>query len=183
MSTQLNAGYDLPDLEDVGPPREWFALGLRFVMGWIFLTAGLGKVLGDFTAAGYLANVEPVSPASGLYAAMAASPTMLAFIDVAIPWGQVLIGLGLLVGGLVRLAAFFGALQSLAFYFGNWEFATIGEFAMGFVTSELVYMAVFLTIAALAAGRYYGLDARLETIEIDGEPLVARYPKLRYVLG
>ncbi|MEM4782638.1 MAG: DoxX family membrane protein [Halalkalicoccus sp.] len=159
------------------------AVGLRLVMGWLFLTAGLSKLLGEFSAAGYLANVDPASPAAGLYGAIAANPALVAMIDVAIPWGQLLIGLGLLVGGLVRLAAFFGALQMVAFYFGNWEMAGVSEILLGFATSDLVYIAVFVAIGVLAAGRYWGADAVIERYEVDGEPLIERYPKLRHVLG
>ncbi|MFC6906499.1 DoxX family membrane protein [Halalkalicoccus tibetensis] len=167
-------------------PVSWTAgaaLGLRLVMGLVFLTAGLGKLLGEFSAAGYLANVDPTSPLAGVYGAMAEIPALVAVIDVAIPWGQLLIGLGLLVGGLVRLAAFFGGLQMVAFYFGNWEMAGAYEVLTGFATSDLVYLIVFLAIGALAAGRVYGLDAVLERYEVDGEPLVERHPRLRYVLG
>lgn len=167
-------------------PASWTAgaaLGLRLVMGLVFLTAGLGKLLGEFSAVGYLANVDPASPMAGIYGAMAEIPALVAVIDVAIPWGQLLIGLGLLVGGLVRLAAFFGGLQMVAFYFGNWEMAGASEIALGFATSDLVYLIAFVAIAALAAGRVYGLDAAIERYEVDGEALVERHPRLRYVLG
>lgn len=159
------------------------AVGLRLVMGVVFLTAGLDKLLGEFSAVGYLANVDPASPLVGVYGAMAASPFVLDLVNVAVPWGQVLIGVGLLVGGLVRLTAFFGALQMTAFYFGNWEFAGASEALLGFATSDLVYVAVFVAIGVLAAGRYWGADAAIERYEIEGEPLVERYPKLRYLLG
>ena len=183
MSTQDARGYRVPKLDDVGPKPEWFAVGLRLAMGWIFITAGLGKLLEGFTAQGYLANVDPASPLSGVYGAMAASPAVIAAVDVAVPVGQVLIGTGLIVGGLVRLAAFFGAIQSLAFYFGNWDMAGAYDVLTGFVTSELVYALAFLTVAAYGAGRYYGADRFIERYEVDGEPLVERYPRLRYVLG
>ncbi|MCL7417059.1 MAG: DoxX family protein, partial [Halalkalicoccus sp.] len=136
-----------------------------------------------FDAAGYLANVDPASPAAGIYGAMATNPMLMELINVAVPWGQVLIGLGLLVGGLVRVAAFFGALQMTAFYFGNWEFAGAYEVLTGFVTSELVYLAVLIAIGALAAGRYWGLDAMIARYERDEVPVAERYPRLRYLLG
>ncbi|WP_245998411.1 DoxX family membrane protein [Halalkalicoccus subterraneus] len=160
------------------------AVGLRLLMGWIFLTAGIGKLTGEpFDAAGYLANVDPTSPTAGLYGAMAANPMLMDLINVAVPWGQVLIGLGLLVGGLVRVAAFFGALQMAAFYFGNWELAGAYEVLTGFVTSELVYLAVLVAIGALAAGRYWGLDAIIARYEREEVPVAERYPRLRYLLG
>ncbi|XVH30325.1 DoxX family membrane protein [Haloferacaceae archaeon DSL9] len=177
LTVRPNYGLEPSIAADADARRAWFVVGLRLLMGWIFLTAGIGKLAGGFSAAGYLANVDPASPASGIYAAMAANPALLEVVNVAVPVGQILIGVGLLVGGLVRLAAFFGAIQMLAFYAGNWDVAN------GFVNADLVYAAVFLTLAALAAGRYLGVDGLLERYEVDGEPLVERYPRLRYVLG
>lgn len=44
-------------------------------------------------------------------------------------------------------------------------------------------MLVFLSVAAFGAGRILGLDDAVEQYEIDGEPLIERYPLLEYVLG
>ncbi|ADJ15300.1 DoxX family membrane protein [Halalkalicoccus jeotgali] len=164
--------------EDTKSRVAGVAVGLRLLMGWIFLTAGIGKLTGEpFDAAGYLANVDPASPAAGIYGAMAANPVVMDLINVAVPWGQVLIGVGLLVGGLVRLAAFFGTLMMGAFYVGNWDVAN------GLVNADLVYLVVFLALVVLAAGRYWGLDALLARHEVDGEPAIERYPRLRYLVG
>ena len=57
------------------------------------------------------------------------------------------IGLGLIVGAFTRLAAFFGALMMLMFYLGNWDMAH------GPINGDFAYMLVFLTVAALGAGR------------------------------
>ena len=168
-----------------GYPHEltaWFVVALRFVMGGMMLFAGLGKfafISGDgFNAAGYLANINPVSPVSGLYGAMAASPMLIDVINVVIPVTQVLIGLALIAGAFVRLAALGGALQMLAFYLGGWDGQWLALF-----DSTLIYAVVFLAIGAFAAGRILGLDRYIEQLTIGGEPLIDRYPKLRYVLG
>ena len=160
----------------------WFVLALRFVMGGMILTAGLGKfafVSGDgFNAAGYLGNVNAASPVSGLYAAMAANPVLIDVINVVVPVTQVLIGLALIAGAFVRLAALGGALQMAMFYLGGWE----GNWLAAF-DSTLVYMIVFLALGAFAAGRILGADALIERLEVGGEPLVERYPKLGLLLG
>jgi thiosulfate dehydrogenase [quinone] large subunit len=98
---------------------------------------------------------------------------------VVVPVSQVLIGLALIVGAFVRLAALGGALQMAMFYLGSWDVAG----PLGFVNSDLVYLVVFLAIGAFAAGRILGLDRHIERLEVGGEPLIERYPKLRYVLG
>ena len=160
-----------------------FTVALRFVMGGMMLFAGLGKfafVRGEpFDASGYLVHgVDAASPVSGIYAAMAANATLLEVINVLIPVTQVLIGLALITGAFVRLAALGGGLQMLAFYLGGWE----GEL-MALFDSTLVYAVVFLTLAAFGAGRILGLDAYIERFDLGGETLVERYPALRYLLG
>ena len=146
-----------------------FVVLLRLVMGGMILFAGLGKfafVSGEgFNASGYLVHgVDPASPVSGLYAWMASSPLLLDVINVIIPVTQVLIGIALITGAFVRLAALGGAMQMLAFYLGGWE----GE---------------FLALGAFAAGRIAGLDRYIEQYEVGGVPLVERVPLLRYLLG
>ena len=161
----------------------WTVIALRFVMGGMMLLAGLGKYAfvpgGDsFDAFGYLSNVHGASPVSGIYATMAESAVLLDAINVIIPLTQVLIGIALITGAFVRLAAFGGALQMLMFYLGGWE----GEW-LALFDSTLIYAVVFVALGAFAAGRVGGLDAYIERIRVRGEPLVERYPKLRYLLG
>ncbi|MFW5964202.1 MAG: DoxX family protein [Natronomonas sp.] len=159
----------------------WFVLSLRLMMGIAFLNAGLSKLLAaePFTAAGYLMGAVPANggPAVGFFTWIASNPTALAVIDVAVPFGQLAIGLGLIVGAFVRLAAFFGALMMVMFYLANWDVAH------GVINGDFAYMLVFLAVAAFGAGRILGLDAYIEQYKIDGQALIEKYPKLDYVLG
>ena len=158
----------------------WFILALRLMMGLAFFQSGASKVLaGGFNAAGYLQNAPPAngSPIADVFVAMGNTPWLVDFANIAVPWGEVLIGLGLLVGGLTRLAAFWGAVLMLMFYLGNWEISH------GYINGDFAYMLVFLSVAAFGAGRVLGLDAYIEQYEIDGQPLVERYPALAYILG
>ncbi|KPN30275.1 DoxX [Halolamina pelagica] len=158
----------------------WFILALRLMMGLAFFQSGLDKVLsGSFSAGGYLLNAPRAngSPVAGLFEAMGSSQLFLDFVNVAVPWGELLIGLGLLVGGLTRLAAFWGAFMMLMFYLGNWSVSH------GYINGDFAYMLVFLAVAAFGAGRILGVDQYLEQYELDGRPLVERYPWTRYLLG
>jgi thiosulfate dehydrogenase [quinone] large subunit len=153
----------------------WFVLLLRLMMGYAFLHSGLDKVLsGSFTAAGYLGNVASTNgnPFESVFAWMANTPWFLDFVNVAVPWGELLIGIALLVGGFTRLVAFFGALMMLLFYFGNWSIEH------GYVNGDFAYMLVFLSVAAFGAGRILGVDAYLEDSDA-----VDSHPWLRYLLG
>ena len=161
----------------------WFVVTLRLVMGGMILFAGLGKfafISGEaFDASGYLVHgVDAASPVSGLFGAMAASPALMELINIIVPVTQVLIGVALIFGGFVRLAALGGALQMSMFYLGGWE----GDILAAF-DSTLIYAIVFLAIGAFAAGRILGADKYIEQVEIGGEPLIEKYPRAQYFLG
>ena len=85
-----------------------------------------------------------------------------------VPVGETLIGLGLLVGALVRLAAFFGGILMTFFYLGN------AAWSHGFVNSDLMGLLLFVTIGVLGAGRVLGLDALLERTDL-GDTRAAKY--------
>ena len=156
-----------------------FIVLLRATIGGMILFAGLGKVSEwPFDAAGYLANVGSASPVSGIYAAMASNAALMEIVNVVVPVTQVLIGVALIAGAFVRLAALGGAMQMTLFYLGGWS----GE-ALALFDSTLVYAMVFLTVAAFGAGRVLGLDAYIENVEVGGQALVEKFPRFRYVLG
>nr|WP_254662993.1 DoxX family protein [Haladaptatus sp. W1] len=138
----------------------------------------MGVHLGEpFSAGGYLANVAATNgnPIAGLFAWMGSTPWFVEVANVAVPWGELFIGLGLLVGAFVRLAAFFGALMMLMFYFGNWDIAH------GVINGDFAYMLVFLAVAAFGAGRILGLDTYIETVQDrrSGAPRALPHPRVR----
>ncbi|GAB3671092.1 DoxX family protein [Halopiger thermotolerans] len=147
---------------------------IRLVVGYWFLHAGWTKfafVAGEpFDAAGYLANAEtPIAP---LFEFVVGTPWLLEFTNVMIPVGEFLIGLGLVLGALVRLAAFFGGVLMTLFYLGN------ADWAHGYVNGDLLGLLMFVLVGVFAAGRLLGVDAYLEETEF-----VKRRPWLRYLLG
>ncbi|MFC3957212.1 DoxX family protein [Halovivax cerinus] len=158
----------------------WVVVALRFVMGGVMLFAGLGKVSEwPFDASGFLLHgVDPASPVSGIYATMAQTPVVLETINVIVPATQLLIGIALITGAFVRLAALGGAMQMVLFYLGGWA----GDW-LALFDSTLVYAFVFLALGAFAAGRMAGLDGYIERIRVGGQPLLERFPRLGYVLG
>ncbi|MFB6195352.1 MAG: DoxX family protein [Haloplanus sp.] len=148
----------------------WFAL-LRVLVGYWFFHAGITKVLFGFEAQGYLrfasqgAITEPIMQAFS-------SGILLTITELAVGWGELLIGLGLMVGALVRLASFFGAFLMVFFYFTN------HGWGHGMANGELWGLLMFMTIALMGAGRVWGLDEYLERTR-----LVKRNAWMRYLLG
>ena len=149
----------------------WLAF-LRVLLGTMFLHAGLDKILADqpFDAGWWLTG--PASESILAPVTVWFGQTAPWFVNLMIPAGEVLIGLGLIVGGLTRLASFFGAALMFFFYFGN------ANWDHGFVNGDLLTLVLFITIIVFGAGRVWGLDAYLERTTT-----VRENPRLRYFLG
>ncbi|MFD1588881.1 DoxX family membrane protein [Halorientalis brevis] len=148
-------------------------LGLRLVMGWTFFYAGITKVLDpEWSAAGMLLHGIPEgNPFVSVWTTMANE--WLWLIDPLNAWGLTLVGLCLLLGGLVRWAAIWGAVM-MVFY---WAAAL--PLAHGIVIDDhIVYAMLLFGLGAFGAGRILGVDAYLEATD-----LVERFPKLRLFLG
>jgi thiosulfate dehydrogenase [quinone] large subunit len=167
----------------------WLAtslLGLRLVMAWVFLQAGLEKMseggFGDplaWSSAGFLENaIANANPLAGLFGWFA---NYTAIVDPLVVFGQILIGLALLFGVAVRFAAMMGAIQMLFFWTAAWQGGLMAGLPMehGYVIdSSFVYLVLLFGLGAWGAGRVLGLDAKLEQTSI-----VQNNPWLKYFLG
>lgn len=149
----------------------YWVVFLRLLVGWWFLHEGLNKYAtpGAFKAGWFLEKTGTI--VSPVLNAVAGGPTETA-INAIIPIGELLIGLGLILGMLTRTAAFFGAVMMFFFYFGG------EHWRRGLVNGDLLGLVLFVTIIVVGAGRVWGIDAYLETAEI-----VHTRPWLRYLLG
>ena len=148
---------------------------LRLLGGWWFFNRGLGKYANlwsraDPFSAGWFLEIEGtlVSPFLNAFAGGATE----AFVNVTIPIAEVLIGLGLLLGVLTRLAASSATIMMFFFYFGNEAWRD------GYINGDFLGLVLFLTILVFGAGRVFGLDAYIERTDI-----VDSHPWLRYLLG
>ncbi|GAX89405.1 DoxX family membrane protein [Effusibacillus lacus] len=131
---------------------------LRIYLGWEWMSAGWHKLAGDkpFDASKFLQNAvnKPVletGTTEALY------PNYVAFLksfalpnvdlfNFLIPWGEFLVGLGLLLGTLTTAAAFFGMVMNFAFMFA------------GTVSSNpfMALLGFFILAAGFNAGRFGG---------------------------
>ena len=101
------------------------------------------------------------------------------WLAIGLPW--LLLGLTLLVGAFVRLAAFFGALQMILFWAAHLQGGLMAGFPIEhgfFVSSHIVYAILLFGLGAIGAGRILGVDAWLEEQEF-----VESMPVLRVFLG
>jgi thiosulfate dehydrogenase [quinone] large subunit len=154
------------DMELSGPWTAYWAGLLRVLTGYWFLHAGVTKLMEwPFDASGYLANATGVlAPIEHWFAANA-----VWLPNVMVPVGETLIGLGLLVGFLTRLAAFNGALLMAFFYFTN------HGWAHGMVNGDLMGLLLFVTVIVLGAGRVWGVDQYVERLDVVRNSRIAPY--------
>ncbi|THF78089.1 DoxX family membrane protein [Cohnella fermenti] len=100
---------------------------IRFYLGWKWLDAGWHKLTSadGFHAAGFLGNAVK-NPVLETGTQDALYPNYLYFLkhfavpnsgifDHVIPWGEFLVGLGLILGALTTAAAFFGMVMNFMF--------------------------------------------------------------------
>lgn len=95
---------------------------LRIYLGWQWMTAGWGKITGGFDASGFLKGA--IGKATGDHPAVSswyasflegfALPNVGLF-NFLIPWGEFLVGLGLILGMFTTIALLGGALMNLNF--------------------------------------------------------------------
>jgi thiosulfate dehydrogenase (quinone) large subunit len=130
---------------------------LRVYLGYAWFSAGLGKIQsGAFDASGFIqgAIANPVKgPDGGVvygwyvdFLQSVALPNIDLF-NVLVPWGELLVGLGLMLGCLTTAAMFFGLVMNFAFFFAGTVSHNPTDILFGFI----------LLAAGANAGKY-GLD-------------------------
>jgi len=162
------------ETNDMLVTKESYRIGiavLRIGVGIIFLWAGLEKLMAPepFSAAGFLqfgtagslgwpfVTGEVVegtifNPTQAFWAGLAANDASMSVINILVPFGQVGIGIGLILGLLTRFSAAMGTLMMLFFFVAAWDF----EF--GIVNQHLTYALVTAFLGLIGAGNFYGLD-------------------------
>jgi thiosulfate dehydrogenase (quinone) large subunit len=128
---------------------------MRIFLGYQWMTAGWGKITGGFDASGFLqgAVANPVKGPDGIvyggwvsFLESFAIPNADLF-NVLVPWGEFLVGLGLILGCLTTAAAFFGVVMNFAFMLSG----TVSH------NPTDIIMGMLIMVAGYNAGRY-GLD-------------------------
>jgi thiosulfate dehydrogenase [quinone] large subunit len=101
----------------------------RVYLGWKWLEAGWHKIVDGFDATRFLSNAianpvldkatnEAVYPNFVYFLKHVALPNV-DVINFLVPWGEFLVGLGLILGVLTSAAAFFGLLMNFMFMFAG----------------------------------------------------------------
>lgn len=130
---------------------------LRLYLGYSWLVAGWGKLTGDgFDATGYLKNAiaNPVKGPDGdlVYSWYVHFLEHFAlphvdFFNTIVPLGELLIGIGLIVGCFTTVAMFFGLVMNFSFFLAGTVSHNPTDIFLGFI----------ILFSGFNAGKY-GLD-------------------------
>lgn len=137
---------------------------LRVSLGWLFFYAGYSKLTAaaGFSAKQFLLNLH--GPFAGFYQVFVGNP----MVDSLVVWGEILIGLCLILGILVRFSSFWGIVMMLLFYFAQYPAAH-----SFIVNDQLMYVFVLFYLMTSNAGYVYGL----------GKTLEKKFPKYKNLMG
>lgn len=173
-------------MQTIDRARERGILLLRLLMGVVFGWAGAEKILQvggeSFSAKGFLtygtAGTWPglaedvvANPTQAFWVSLTESPTLMSFIDVIVPYGQLAIGVALILGLATRFASAMGVLMMGLFFVAAWDFG------FGIVNQHFVYAVATGVVGYASAGEVLGLDRLIERLSF-----VRRMPALRFVL-
>ncbi|WP_338453307.1 DoxX family protein [Niallia oryzisoli] len=121
----------------------------RLYLGYTFLTHGWEKISGGFDASGFLQGVVK-NPGIEIWWASflggVAVPNVELF-NVLVPWGEFLVGLGLILGCLTTAATFFGVVMNFSFLFSG----------VANPNALMALLGIFILVAGTNAGKI-GLD-------------------------
>ncbi len=143
-------------------PVRWIFTIIRIAIGWHFLYEGISKILaGTWSSAPFLSASRWIF--APVFHAMAESSSITAVVDFVNIWGMILVGAGLMMGLLTRLASAGGALM-LFFYFvayppiPGYMFGVPVEGSYLWVNRNLIELLVLTAFIFLSSEYHFGID-------------------------
>jgi len=130
---------------------------LRVSLGWMYLWAGITKVLTPgWSAAGYLQGAKTFPALFQWFA----SPAMLPFTNFMNEWGLTLLGVSLILGVFIRWTAPLGIALMVLYYLPILQFPypNVNSFI---VDEHFIYVCSLLVIWVFKAGNFWGLEKRV----------------------
>ena len=144
------------------PKLQFFViLTLRVVVGYHFLYEGISKfLLNSWSAKVFLIQSNWIFAKTFQF--IANSPSLLAITNLLNIWGQIFIGLGLILGLFTKYAAYAGALLLLFYYVAYPPFATNNIF----VDRNFLELIGLIAVAVFPTSNRIGLDGLLNKMGI-----------------
>lgn len=137
--------------------RAWPIAVLRVYTGIFFLYYGFRKVArgGDFDISGFLQG--RMETAFGWYQPLIENVLLpnAGLLSFLVAWGEVALGIALILGLATRYAALAGAFMVANFWF------TTGAAFLDAQNQDATWLMILLVLALVPAGRIFGLDQQL----------------------
>jgi len=158
--------------------KTWAIFVGRLALGFVFLWGGIQKIItemsGKMATAGFLSGPSVASsPFAGFFNGVAGNWT----VEYLVVYGELLIGIALLLGVFVRFASLSGIAMMTLFTIAMWPIADTPT-SNPVVDVRTFYLVVFAMVFFLAPGRFLGIDRWLE-----GTKFVQRHERLTWLLG
>jgi thiosulfate dehydrogenase [quinone] large subunit len=160
---------------------------LRVGLGLGFAFAGLDKFLrlaggAAFTSKGFLSfgttgawlGSDPkavINPTHGFWTAIAGNASLVSLFDTLVVFGEIAIGVALILGLATRFAGLMGTLLMALIFVSGWSFAN-GPF------NEPFYYALIAGVLAFTGAGAYALDTVVAKLAI-----IQKVPVVKYALG
>ncbi len=135
---------------------------LRLIVGYHFLFEGVDKLFSPaWTSAAFLLQSNWLF--SGFFHYLANSEILISIVDIINIWGQILIGISLIIGLFSTTAALFGALMILSYYIAIPPFIE----SHIFIDKNLLELFALIIIALFPTSRIIGIDLLLKKYRSD----------------
>ena len=135
---------------------------LRVLIGWHLLYEGIAKLMNPhWSAAGFLLESKWIF--AGIFKAIAENPSVLSVVNVLNTWGLILIGIGLIMGCLTRIATVTGIILISLYYLCNppltgLYYAIPSEGNYLIVNKNLIEIAALFVLLLFPTGHIIGFD-------------------------
>jgi thiosulfate dehydrogenase [quinone] large subunit len=105
---------------------SYLFFAIRILVGWKLMTSGWRKITGEFDASGFLHGA--LKKTSGEHPAVQSwwgdfiSGFAIPYVDLfnfLVPWGEFLVGIGLILGTFTIFAAFMGLIMNFSYLFSG----------------------------------------------------------------
>ncbi len=167
--------------KDLKSGKAWSIFALRLALGFMFLYGGIEKIEtelgGKMATKGFLTGVA--GPFAFLFNGMAGNPA----VEYLLVYGELAIGISLMVGLFTRVGGISGALVSGLLYLSTLPAMTPGFSGsyFDFLLSKnaldsqyIIYILVFIAFIFLVPGRFLGVDGVLQG-------MTERFPSLHKI--
>jgi len=158
--------------------KTWAIFFGRLALGFVFLWGGIQKIItetgGAMATKGFLSGPSVAgSPFKDFFNGMSGNWT----VEYLVVSGELLIGVALILGVLVRFASLSGITMMTLFTLAMWPIADKPT-DNPIVDVRTFYLVVFAMVFFLAPGRFLGIDRWLESTKF-----VQKHQKLTWLLG